>query len=54
MSESATARLREMQRKIEADAARVTTRDDLIRLRMYWNDIEAAIRLDEEPSDTVD
>jgi hypothetical protein len=46
MSSDAVNRLREMQNRIVEDAARVTTRDDLIRLRMYWNDIEEAIRLD--------
>ena len=36
-------RLREMQRKIETDAQRVTTRDDLIRLRAYWGDLQRII-----------
>jgi len=43
MTSDAEEILREMQRKIEQDAARVTTRDDLIRLRMYWGDIQRAI-----------
>jgi len=42
-------RLREMQRQIERDAARVTTRDDLIRLRMYWGDIQKVIDNESEP-----
>lgn len=54
MTSEATARLREMQKRIEADAQRVTTRDDLIRLRMYWADIEAAIQLDTEPQTVVE
>lgn len=45
-------RLREMQRKIETDAQRVTTRDDLIRLRAYWGDIQAI--LDSETARPVD
>jgi hypothetical protein len=43
MTSESLDRLREMQRKIEADAARVTTRDDLIRLRMYWGDIQTVL-----------
>jgi len=50
MSEQTTEALREMQRRLEADAATVTTYADLRRLRAYWNDIEQAIRLDSEPS----
>lgn len=50
MTSEAVQRLREMQRRIEEDAARVTTRDDLIRLRMYWNDIQTAIELDNTAS----
>lgn len=48
MSEEATARLRKMQERLAEDAARVTNREDLNRLRMYWGDIEAAIRIDNE------
>lgn len=43
MSEQSIERLKEMQRQIEQDAARVTTRDDLIRLRMYWGDLQTVI-----------
>lgn len=36
-------RLKEIQRKIERDAQTVTTRDDLIRLRAFWGDIQQII-----------
>jgi hypothetical protein len=48
MSEKQTEALRQLQKRLEADAARVTTRDDLIRLRMYWGDIQTV--LDSEPN----
>ena len=41
-------RLKEMQKRIEQDAARVTTRDDLIRLRMYWGDLQTVIDAETE------
>ena len=50
MSESAKAKIAEMKKRLETDAARVTTRDDLIRLRMFWNDLTELERLDNEPS----
>lgn len=49
MSSENIERLKEMQRKIEEDAARVTTRDDLIRLRMYWGDLQTVIDSESEP-----
>lgn len=48
MSENATAKLRELQARLAADAAKVHTREDYYRLQMYYGDIEAALRIDTE------
>ena len=48
MTSESVERLKEMQRKIEEDAQKVTTRDDLIRLRMYWGDLQTVIDAETE------
>lgn len=48
MSEQATARLREIQKRIEVAAASATTRAEIVNLRALWGDIEETIRLDSE------
>lgn len=48
MSEQATARLREIQHRIETAARSATTRSELVNLRALWGDIEETIRLDNE------
>jgi len=46
MSENQTAKLREMQRRIETAAASATTRSELVNLRALWGDLEEVLRLD--------
>ena len=46
MSDAASAKLHELQARFETDATEVRTRSDLIRLRMYWNDINEILALD--------
>ncbi len=43
MSDDGVNRLRELQAQLAADAARVTTKADLLRLRMYWGDLQQVI-----------
>lgn len=46
MSDAASAKLREMQARIESAASTATTRNEVLNLRALWGDIEDALRLD--------
>lgn len=46
MSEETTARLRKLQDAIVSDSAYALNRNELIRMRVYWGEIEAALALD--------
>lgn len=53
MSEQATARLREMQSRLETDAASATTYAELRRLRAYWYDLEQVIQTERLDNQTA-
>jgi len=43
MSDDGVEALRKLQEQLATDAARVTTKADLLRLRMYWGDLQKVI-----------